>query len=141
MYSHVGTISTRVVFFYIDGPPRLILYSSQEYSSWGILKFNWDVWMVWRSFHIHLCLTFHSIHPVIIISNVNDTKTEAQTFRNILMCSKKGSRTFLFSPKTLNRNHNVFMCSRTFKIEVGTFLCSLEHLNQNQNILMCSRIF
>ncbi len=31
--------------FYIDGPPRLILYSSQEYSSWGILKFNWDVWI------------------------------------------------------------------------------------------------
>jgi hypothetical protein len=33
------------------------------------------------------------------------------------------------------------MCSRTFKIEIGTFLCRLEHLNQNQNILMCSRIF
>ncbi len=57
-------------------------------------------------------------------SNVNDTKTEEQTFRyrsqlsernqNVLMCSKKGSRTFLFSPKTLNRNHNVLMCSRTF---------------------------
>ncbi len=35
----------------------------------------------------------------------------------------------------------IFMCSRTFKIEIRTFLCSLEHLNQNQNMLMCSRIF
>jgi hypothetical protein len=42
------------------------------------------------------------------------------------MCSKNGSRTFLFSPKTLNQYHKVFMCSRTFKIEIGTFLCSLE---------------
>jgi hypothetical protein len=57
-------------------------------------------------------------------SNVNDTKTEVQMFRyqsllsernqNVLMCSKKGSRTFLFSPKTWKRNNNVFMCTRTF---------------------------
>ena len=34
--------------------------------------------------------------------------------QNVLMCSKKESRTFLFSPKTLNQNHDVLICSRTF---------------------------
>ncbi len=87
---------------------------------------------------------------ILIPSNVNDTKTEVQTFRyrsklsernqNVLMCSKKGSRTFLFSPKTLNQNHNVLMCAGTFKIEIGTFLCSLKTWKQNENVLMCSKI-
>ncbi len=33
--------------------------------------------------------------------------------KNVLMCSKKWSRTFLFIPKTWKRNNNVFMCTRT----------------------------
>ncbi len=68
--------------------------------------------------------------------NVNDIETKAQTFRyrsllserdqKVLMCYKNYCGTFLFYPKSLNRNQNVLMSSRIVLIQSGTFPFNLK---------------
>ncbi len=71
-------------------------------------------------------------------SDIGDNyRNETKTFWCV---PKKEVERFYLVQKLWIEFITFLMCSRTFKIEIGTFLLSLKTLNRNQNVLICSRI-